>query len=1398
MNKKWHTFKFSFIIFLISLLSVLNCLSFNKENRKIYPVEEVIGSTPEDVFYYPLGSQTNLLSKALKSLFKATEERYALAFNLTNYPPVIKPRNFLVGYHFNTPCPSNHPVHLEEYLELIDTMACGRKRRYFENDTMQEFWHPPGNLTSNFWWDLEDTSNFYFTKDQGDYDYWGYRFIEENVKYFLRKEVLGGNWEYWGTNIVTGTGEWHELIGVNNVKPYLKMHTETSLVNPSLHPSIRIVENFTVPELINYDKTIEYETLLAVNQIEPFSFILEKYITPYATKIYTATGYPSITKNTFEVIDNAIFEMTPKFVSTNQYNFDNGGYSNWFNSYYVDIFNNTNYPSGYPWCSAAEIMDSLQIGFTTNLVYDNWGHVTDGLAYFTKMPEIEGLKYRIAQGYAIITNELFELEIKLVGANNKPLDNIYYGTNNIYLEVISSNDAFIESFVDANIRVYGKLLYKPTQAFVYPDAPNIYSNINIGINILEDININGTAFSGPNYVWQEITNVVVDLSVIEEYFEQEEGEDKPNPINSVFTFYLNQYELFSKWPEIVGSNTVDNLVFWDYEWDGAFYQLYIPHIEERVEYLDALKFTTKPWDGWTNHVGITLSFADTNEHTFTTNVFLSTNKYYLNDHSAWLYDYNNRFSEFTNIYVETQWEPSLFIDQILVSNVPWINISDYTNAFYLTKTNMVLPKTQAPVLDYNLYDFFTNKWLLNFKYGYYKEHNADWESEDGLQDLGYFDFNNQGEAKIELKRNYNIGNYSLDFIFAEAYSKPVSRYATNIGERIYWRTEEIYLLDDDNGQLRDIIYFDETRPANSNLIIWKTNLIINIEDIDLEQLVQEQNSVQSNLTRVIEIDSEPHSIGETALEFPEIDIDDNVFETNFGHTGDENGYIVAKGTNYLHIPTILGTNFHIEVEGVIPQNTNLALFNGIYYLHETHWDSGYGDYIFSTVFTNENNMAIGVETNNFNSVALGWEWESFYEDLVGSLAIYSVNAPNHTPVDINNYFPVTDKWGYWEIAGSLYEDVYNFPSAYTEATTNISEIIADSFGLIPIIQNKKIDVNYFYKSAFSTNYYNQDHIDNLTDEEFINFLNSQESRYGDYLKNQAPVSMTTVIGQHTYWKKFGPVRAVWDDNWVTNVPFNIVNGHHIIGDGDWDNPSHPDNEYFPSLANELWLLIDPNRYYSLGEQSTSFGWLNQNVNSFITGDLIITHGHESDRHFIAKDDNGYWFIYIDTGTDVEIYRSSTEEEDIWDVESWVLHIESLSGAEEATTTQNYIEKDDDKIRFQIIQGGLAPGSVTFNYANTIHQHYITDNFTNWVWILDDYSDLNADYGTINDYEYEQFEVKYRYSYPIKQLNLGFSIGPYEMFEQYHNFNFNFNRNRIFPLPVLLKWDIEDGLEYYIR
>ena len=87
-----------------------------------------------------------------------------------------------------------------------------------------------------------------------------------------------------------------------------------------------------------------------------------------------------VTHDLIVALDTAIFEMTPMFADIAESNGDS--FDNWFDVNYSATY--------YPMLTPAKVMLNAGIGFTTNITYDEFGHVNGGDAYFTRQPSVDG------------------------------------------------------------------------------------------------------------------------------------------------------------------------------------------------------------------------------------------------------------------------------------------------------------------------------------------------------------------------------------------------------------------------------------------------------------------------------------------------------------------------------------------------------------------------------------------------------------------------------------------------------------------------------------------------------------------------------------------------------------------------------------------------------------------------------------------------------------------------------------------------------------------------------------------------------------------------------------------------------------------------------------------------
>lgn len=137
------------------------------------------------------------------------------------------------------------------------------------------------------------------------------------------------------------------------------------------------------------NKSPHYITVETTNQVGDLTIAISNQ--PYGNFIPLSTNNINPTTNItlklpvthefMSALDSRIFEITPYFVNMNR-----AGIDGTFNAYFRNGGDYTNMRTSWPYHCVASVMSNANIGYITNLVYDQWGDITAGNAWFTRQP----------------------------------------------------------------------------------------------------------------------------------------------------------------------------------------------------------------------------------------------------------------------------------------------------------------------------------------------------------------------------------------------------------------------------------------------------------------------------------------------------------------------------------------------------------------------------------------------------------------------------------------------------------------------------------------------------------------------------------------------------------------------------------------------------------------------------------------------------------------------------------------------------------------------------------------------------------------------------------------------------------------------------------------------------
>ena len=99
----------------------------------------------------------------------------------------------------------------------------------------------------------------------------------------------------------------------------------------------------------------------------------------------TVTNVPLVTASIVSELDDRTMDITDEYIQLGLTN-SAGDYSEWFGTFVTNDGGDRFYPPSVPDACPASVMIAAEIGFTTNLLTNIWGAVTDGEAYFTRHP----------------------------------------------------------------------------------------------------------------------------------------------------------------------------------------------------------------------------------------------------------------------------------------------------------------------------------------------------------------------------------------------------------------------------------------------------------------------------------------------------------------------------------------------------------------------------------------------------------------------------------------------------------------------------------------------------------------------------------------------------------------------------------------------------------------------------------------------------------------------------------------------------------------------------------------------------------------------------------------------------------------------------------------------------
>ena len=137
----------------------------------------------------------------------------------------------------------------------------------------------------------------------------------------------------------------------------------------------------TTTNLVPYTNTYPiYTNIVVTNQVGPFQY---KYTDTGGVE-RTGTSYPPVTRGFLHSLDSKIEQLIPYFVCTNEAGGDGNVSSYLVRSKGTGIY----YPTDMPMESMAGLFARNNLGYSTNLTVDSWGHTNGGSAWWTRTPAI--------------------------------------------------------------------------------------------------------------------------------------------------------------------------------------------------------------------------------------------------------------------------------------------------------------------------------------------------------------------------------------------------------------------------------------------------------------------------------------------------------------------------------------------------------------------------------------------------------------------------------------------------------------------------------------------------------------------------------------------------------------------------------------------------------------------------------------------------------------------------------------------------------------------------------------------------------------------------------------------------------------------------------------------------